>query len=253
MPIVAAASVACQNPGGAHQTARASDEWTRTLPLGVDDELRILNTNGSLDLEGVSSGTVEVRAERVAHATTDQAARELLTHINIRDTNDAGKVTVETERIGGVLIGVSFEVNYHVKAPAAALIRTRTSDGPTTFTGTTGRVIASGVNGAIIGRAVAGGIEARTTNGQIDVELLKVSDQVVDLRTVNGGIKLAVPLQANATLSATSVNGMIDVTGLAFEKFGDEARRRIRGRINAGGSPIELNAINGDIRVRARE
>jgi len=252
-PIAAAAIGACQNPGGVRQTARASDEWTRTLPLDAHGELRILNTSGSVDIEGATTDAVEVHAERIAHATSDQAARDLLTHIGIHDTSEAGRLTVETERIGGVLIGVSFAVNYHVKVPAAALIRTRTADGTTTITGTTGRVIVSGVNGAVVGRAIAGGIEARTTNGKIDVELLKVGDEVVDLRTMNGAIGLTIPVQANATLAATSVNGTVDVTGLAFEKFGDDVRRRVRGRINQGGTPIDLNAVNGDIRVRARE
>jgi hypothetical protein len=50
------------------------------------------------------------------------------------------------------------------------------------------------------------------------------------------------------------------MSGLAFEATeGSGAtpernnRRRVRGRLNAGGSPIELNSVNGGIKIRPRE
>src|SRR6185295_7352369 len=108
----------CQSPGGARQTARASDEWNRTYPLTPDGELQITNTNGDIEIEGASASTVEVRAERIAHATTDAAARDLLPHIDISEENAVDKVVIQTDRIGGVMIGASVEVVYHVKLPA---------------------------------------------------------------------------------------------------------------------------------------
>ena len=34
-------------------TGRATDEWTRTYPLSPGGEVRIVNTNGRIDVEGV--------------------------------------------------------------------------------------------------------------------------------------------------------------------------------------------------------
>jgi hypothetical protein len=247
-----AAGASCLSPGGARQDAQAADEWTRQLPLTPDGELEITNTSGAIEVEGTTGAVVDVRAERVARATTEQGARELLTHITISDETVPGRVTIQTERIGGVLIGVSFHVNYRVKAPATATIRTRTANGSTTITGVTGRVVVNDVNGDVVGRGISGGVEARAVNRNIDVDLVQVGRDPIDLRTVNGRIQLMLPGAADANLSATSTNGVIDVTGLTFERFGDENRRRVRGRLNAGGTPIELNTVNGDIHVTAR-
>src|SRR5258708_24867951 len=111
---VPGAAAACQSPGGARQDARASDLWTRQLPLNADGELDVINTSGSIDVEGTSDPgvqVVDVRAERVARATTEQGARDLLTHITIQFLSVPNGVTIETERISGGLIGASFEVN----------------------------------------------------------------------------------------------------------------------------------------------
>jgi len=252
---VPGAAAACQSPGGARQDARASDLWTRQLPLNADGELDVTNTSGSIDVEGTSDPgvqVVDVRAERVARATTEQGARDLLTHITIQFLSVPDRITLETERISGVLIGASFEVNYHVRAPAGATIRTRTANGSTTITGTTGRVVATAANGGVAGKAIAGGIEARVSNGSINIDVAQVGRDPIDLRAANGQVRLALPEAANANLSATSANGVIDVTGLTLDKFGDQSPRRVRGRFNAGGTPIELNSANGNIYVTAR-
>jgi putative adhesin len=250
--LVPGAAAACQSPGGVRQDARAVDEWTRKLALNADGELDITNTSGTIDVEGTSDAVVDVRAERVARATTEQGARDLLTHITIRYLSVPDKATLETERITGVLIGASFEVNYHVRAPAGATIRTRTANGSTTIAGTTGRVVANVANGGVAGKAIAGGIEARASNGSINIDVAYVGRDPIDLRATNGHIRLALPEAADANLSATSANGVVDVAGLTLDKFGDQNRRRVRGRFNAGGTPIELNTANGNIYVTAR-
>ena len=226
------------------------------MPLASDGAIEINNNSGAVDIEGTSDSgpsVVDVRAEKIVRATTEQTARDLLRHVVITYLSAPGQVTLQTERITGILIGVSFEINYHVKVPASARIQVRTSNGTLSINGVSGRVKLNDTNGAIIAKAIGGGFEARTTNGMVDVDIAK-GGELVDLRAVNGSVHLALPANVNANLSATSVNGAVEVTGLPFENFGDAARdaRRVRGRINAGGPPIELNAINGSVRVTAR-
>lgn len=258
------AGAACRAPGGAQQTSRASDEWVRSYPFAAGGELQLINTNGAIEIESVPPsasggpgdagrpGQIDVRAERVAHATTDAAARDFLTRIAIREESLPGKVTVQTERIRGMLIGVSFEVTYHVKVPTTAAVRAQTANGPVTVTGRTSRLSLSTVNGAITGNSVAGAIQARTVNQNVTLDVSEVGTEPIDVRTTNGAIQLSVPVNTDANLSATVVNGRIDVAGLAFQAFDSQNRRRVRGRINAGGTPIELATVNGDIQVHER-
>src|SRR5262245_17720526 len=60
---------------------RAADEWTRSYALPADAEVQIVGASGSIDVQGTNGTTVEVRAERIARASTDAAARELLPRI----------------------------------------------------------------------------------------------------------------------------------------------------------------------------
>jgi hypothetical protein len=68
----------CQPRRQAALTGRASDEWKRSYPISPDGELQIVGANGSVDVQGGSGSTVEVRAERIAHASTDAAAKMYL-------------------------------------------------------------------------------------------------------------------------------------------------------------------------------
>src|SRR5215831_15104496 len=66
-------------------SARATEEWTHTYPLTAGGELRIVNTNGRIEIEGVDGATLEIRAERIAKGATESAARELLPRIVIKE------------------------------------------------------------------------------------------------------------------------------------------------------------------------
>jgi hypothetical protein len=245
------ATVGCRASLG-ELAARATDEWTRTYPLDPKGEVQITNTNGSIEFEGVEGSMVEVRAERVARAATDAGARELLPRIGIKEDVKPDRVSIETERLGGIMIGVSFEVQYHVRVPKWALVRGRTVNGAMAIQGIDGRVVANSVNGAITGRELAGGVEANTVNGGIEIAMRSVGEALIDLRTVNGAVRLTLPGDAKANLSASCRNGEIDVAGLTLDLMGEQSRRRVRGRMNGGGTPIELNTVNGKIEVSAR-
>jgi len=252
LPIVAL-TVACQAPRRPQQTAEAREEWTRTLPA-PDGQLQIFNIQGPVDVIAREGTSIEVRAEKVAHATSEESARDLLTHVNIEVTTTDSGLTIRTERIQGMLIGASFDVAYHVFVPASTSLSVRT-EGDITVTGISDRVSLSTAHGSVKASQLSGRIEVRATNGAATVDVAEVGREPIDIRTVRGAISLGLPTTANANISLTSVNGRGDVSGLPFENFEDTARgtRRIRGRINGGGTPIELNAVNGDINVGPRQ
>ena len=88
-----------------HLAGRASDTWTHTYPLAVGGEVRVVNTNGKVEVEGVEGATVVIRAERIARATTDEGARALVPRVVIREDVTPDRVSVETEPITGIMIG----------------------------------------------------------------------------------------------------------------------------------------------------
>ena len=58
----------------------------------------------------------------------------------------------------------------------------------------------------------------------------------VKLGCTNGGIKLRLPRDAKATISASITNGGISTSGLQIETSGEKSRRRLDGRLNGGGA-----------------
>jgi DUF4097 and DUF4098 domain-containing protein YvlB len=234
-------------------TARATDEWTRTYPLSPGGEVRIVNTNGRIDVEGVDGPTVEIRAERIARGASEAAARELLPRIVIKDDSTPARVSLETERMSGIMIGAGFEVRYHVRAPKNAVINVTNTNGQVAVNGLTGTIVAHTTNGGVKGTNLAGGVDARSTNGGVSIEMASIGPERISLETTNGGVTLMLPEKAKATVSASCTNGGITVGALDNFEVTEKSRRHLEGRLNGGGTAIDLQTTNGGIRVRPRE
>src|SRR5689334_14378568 len=89
----------CSIPAGP-LNGRAADEWTHRYPLARGGTVRIGNTMGLIEVEtGAAGDVVEVRAERVARAVTEAAARDLLPRIAIKEDVKPDVVAIETEKM----------------------------------------------------------------------------------------------------------------------------------------------------------
>jgi hypothetical protein len=243
------AAAGCHGPIG-ELTGRASDEWVRSYELSPDGEIQVSATNGTIDLEGYEGKTVEVRAERIARAVTDDAARELVSKIRINEEVAPDRVAIRTEGVSGLLVGVSYQVKYHVRAPHSVVARMRVTNGIVTARRFSGHLIATSTSG-IVGEALGGRLEARSTNGTVRIALQQVAPAGVTLRTTNGRVDLSLPASAKADLTAECRNGGVTVEGLSFEPSGEQSRRAVRGKLNGGGAPIDVETTNGAVRIRS--
>jgi DUF4097 and DUF4098 domain-containing protein YvlB len=232
-------------------TGKATDEWTHSYDLAPGGEIHIGNTNGKVEFEGIDGSKVEIRAERIARGVSDESARELLDKIEIREDAKPDRISVVTGRISGIMIGASIEVRYHVKAPKNALIDATNTNGQILLTGMTGRVTARTTNGGVVGRNLTGGVDATSTNGSVNIELASIGPDRISLRTTNGGVTLTVPENAKADVTATCTNGGIQFSGVKME-VSAQSRRKLEGKLNGGGTPIELHTTNGGVRLRSR-
>jgi hypothetical protein len=253
--IVCAACSACQRT--TREEARAVDEWTRSYPLAAGGRVVISNRNGSIEIEGGEGSTVDVRAERVVRATTAKTAGDVLPRIRITEDIKPDLVSIRTEGIEGLLVGVSFDVTYRVRVPAGAGVRVQTSNGDITVTGVSGRLVANSANGNIKGEKLGGGVETRTNNGLTAVDLNALGVDPIVMRGTNGNLELVLPAETDANLTASTVEGEVTVTGLTVEPTGEPGPgrgrgRRLRGRLNAGGTSIELQTVHGNITISAR-
>jgi len=226
----------------------AHDTWTHTYTISKNGEVNIVNVNGRVEVEGVDGSTVDVQAERIARATTNKLAEDLLPKIPITDQSTPDLVKVETGRINGILIGASFEVRYRVKVPKGAMVRASTVNGGVEVRALSGRVVARTTNGGVVANDMSGGLEARTVNGGVRAAFSSIGNNDITLSTVNGGVRVIVPESVKATLNATWVNGGFHTEALKFE-IRDSGKRHFEGLLNGGGTPINVNTVNGGIRA----
>jgi DUF4097 and DUF4098 domain-containing protein YvlB len=234
-------------------SGKATDTWTRTYTLSEGGTIEVVNQNGSITVEpSTASGQVEIRAERTARSSTDEAAKELLKKIEIREDVSATRVRVETHapKMWG---RDGHEVKYFVKAPAGVFINTRSTNGSLQLNSLPNDIEATTTNGGVKGESLSGHLEVTTTNGGLDVGLTAVSPKGVRLETTNGGISLTLPKTANADLSLQVTNGGSHVDdALPFTATGERTRRHVEGKLNAGGGRVELSTTNGGITVGPR-
>jgi hypothetical protein len=230
---------------------RAQDTWTRSYTLPEGGRLELINVNGRITAEPASGTTVELLAERTAKASSDEAARDLLGKVEMREEAGTSQVRVEVRAprhfgMGGV------EVRWTVKVPRGAVVDFRNTNGKVQLEGLAGEVHARTVNGGVEGRGLSAQVlEASTVNGGVDVEIAAPLTDAgkVSLESVNGGVRLSLPESSKASVVARVTNGGIDTGGLGFQTTGEQTRRRFEGTLNGGGALVTLETTNGGVRL----
>jgi hypothetical protein len=248
--LIVLAATGCELRQGRSLSGRASDEWVRTYTVQNGGEFQIVGATGTVEVQGGMGANIEVRAERVVRAPTVEMAQSMVSRVRIREDVASEKAVLQTQGLAGIVLGVEVEVNYHVMVPASTRVRVRTANGDIRLTNLSGSVAVSSDQGAIEATGLSGGTDVRSTNGAVTIAMAAVSEDPIDVRATNGSIELSLPASANATLEARCTNGTIDVDAVRWRAVGEQTPRRMRGRLNEGGTPIQLTSTNGNIRVR---
>jgi hypothetical protein len=229
--------------------AKAQDDWSKTYTIEPNGKLELVNTNGLIEVLATNGQQIEVKAERIARGNTEQAAKDLLKQIQIKETASASQVRIESVFPSGMGFGGHSEIRYHLKVPANLSVRLQNTNGQVSVEGVRGAVYAETTNGGVRGRDLSGTVEASTTNGGVDLELNALAAGGVVASTTNGGVEITVPENVKAELKASCTHGGVSVSGLTVD--GETTRNRVEGRVNGGGPRIALTTTNGGIRVRA--
>jgi hypothetical protein len=229
--------------------AKAEQTWSRSYTLtGADTRIEVVNTNGAITVEASEGAAVEVKAVMSARGGTEEAAKEALGKVEIREDVGASSVRLEA-RYPKTLGRQGVSVSFTLKVPKSVRVDVATVNGGIHLSGVQAAVKAETTNGSIEGSGLGGTVVADTTNGSIKLSLAGLGADGIRAETTNGTIEVALPEAAKATVSARCVNGGVSVSDLAFEKVGEGTRRKLDGRINGGGAPVKLETVNGSIRV----
>jgi hypothetical protein len=140
-------------------------------------------------------------------------------------------------------------VRFRVLVPRGVRLDASTVNGQVQAEGAAAELVLATVNGGIQAEA-SGPIRATTVNGSVSatIDALTAGTEPVELKTVNGAIRVELPADLNADLEASTVSGRVS-TALPIKVVGRVNPRQLRARLGEGGRRLTLSTVNGQIRI----
>ena len=235
---------------------KATDTWSRTYTVPAGGRFELINVNGRITAETTEGKDIVVEGKRSAKARSDEAAKEMLGKLEIREEVGGSTVRVESRppRMSGF---GGHEIEWIVKVPKGLTVDLRTVNGGVRMNGLSGEIHAKTTNGGVKGtNLVIDNLEASVVNGGVEIELGSPLDETdaVELTTVNGGVTFALPSESKAAITARAVNGGVRASDdLKIEREDEsterESRRRLTGTMNGGGARVNVSTTNGGVRL----
>jgi hypothetical protein len=231
---------------------KASDDWSRTYALGAGGRLEVTTMNGTIEAFPSTGSQVEIAVHREARANTDEAAQAVLKDLPIIEEVSPALVKVFGEP-PGKSSGIRrrpIREQFRVGIPEGLVVVLKGENGPIRVENVKARLTLVSTNGGMTVQGAAGALDAQTVNGGINIDMAELTADIT-VNTVNGGIRIEVPTGTNATVEAHAVNGGVSVDeGLNLTATQQE-RQHIVGRLNAGGTKISAQTVNGGVRIQA--
>jgi hypothetical protein len=140
-------------------------------------------------------------------------------------------------------------VAFEIRLPSGVNARSATVNGSVDISGVSGEVDAETVNGSVSARSTGGPVRAKTVNGGIDATMGTRLDDDLAFETVNGSITLTVPDGLDAELRMATTNGSVS-SDFPLTVSGRLNPKRINATLGKGGNRLELQTVNGDVRLR---
>ena len=235
---------------------KATDTWSRTYTIPAGGRFELINVNGRITAETTEGKDIVVEGKRSAKARSDEAAKEMLGKLEIREEVGGSTVRVESRppRMSGF---GGHEIEWIVKVPKGLTVDLRTVNGGVRMNGLSGEIHVKTTNGGVKGtNLVIDNLEASVVNGGVEIELGSPLDatDAVELTTVNGGVTFVLPSESKAAITARAVNGGVRASDdLKIEREDEsterESRRRLTGTMNGGGARVNVSTTNGGVRL----
>ncbi len=229
------------------------DEWSWRGRIADGRTLEVRGVNGSISAEPASGTEVEVTATKRARRSDPGGVRlEVVEHAEgvticaVYPGNDnrcrpgGGEMRVRDNDV---------EVEFRVRLPRGVAFHGATVNGGVEAVNLSAPVALRTVNGGVRLETSAGDASAHTVNGSITAVVRAMGDRALSFQTVNGAITVSLPAGLNADLQATTVNGGIQ-SDFPVTVSGRMTPRRLNGRIGQGGRSLDLQTVNGGIRLR---
>jgi len=215
-------------------------EWTLGAPEALSVNAR---PNGGISVEAWDRGEMLVRAKVHAWADSNGRARELTERI---EPGVGASISVDGPKIRA---DEGWSVSFRIMVPRDTDLDLASTNGGITIEGIRGKLRFQTTNGGIRIEDIGGDVEGKTTNGGVQVVLTgdRWDGKGMEVRTMNGGVKMSIPAGYSAHLETATVNGGLSI-GFPVTVQG-KLDRTLSVDLGGGGATIKATTTNGGVRI----
>ena len=257
------------------------DEINQTYQLVPGTRVDVSSIRGPVEILNSDTATAEVKIIRTARTRADleyhkieveQSGNSLVVR-GVQETEERQRQNIQVDH--KVILKVPRRIGLSVKS-VSGWLKVGDIDGLTDVGSISGSVDIGNVGGKLQVSSVSGnlgvgnvGAEARINsisgnlrlgqvNGTLDASsisgglnatLVSLSPQGIQIKSVSGSIELGFKSDVNADFNASSVSGQVyfDVPNVIRDS--ETNSPNVRARIGAGGIPITIFSVSGNIRL----
>ena len=263
------------------QDFRERDEINQTYQLGPGARVEVSSIRGHVTITNSDTTAAEVQIIRTARTRADLEYHK----IEVEQTSNG--LVVKGVQEPDERRGRNIQVNHQVilKLPRRIDLAVSSVSGPVKVGDIDGQAHVSSISGsANIGNvggklqvssisgsldvgnvgadarvsSISGNLRLGQVNGSLDVTsvsgalnstLTSLSPQGIHIRSVSGSVELGFKSDINADFNAEHISGgvYLDIPNVIRES--DERSNNVRARIGAGGTPITITSVSGNIRL----
>jgi hypothetical protein len=257
------------------------EEINRTYQLAPGAHVEVSSIRGSVEITNGNSATAEVQIIRSARTRADleyhkieveQTGNNLVVR-GIQEPEQRQERNIQVDH--HVILKLPRSIDLQVTSVSGAL-KAGDVDGQTIVKSISGSVNIGNVGGKLQVASVSGnltvgnvGADARVNsisgnlglgqvNGSLEVSsisggvkttLVSLSAQGIHIRSVSGSIEIGFKSAINADFNAESISGQVYLEVPNVVRESDERSSNVRARIGAGGTPISITSVSGNIRL----
>ncbi|MFI5092339.1 MAG: hypothetical protein WCE50_16580 [Candidatus Acidiferrum sp.] len=243
------------------------------MPANGQKSLEIDDVWGSIEVIADVTDKVEMAVERTTRAESKEKLEQAKKEVTLDITQQEGALKLYVNgpfrcqcddcRHSRDDQGYRVKMDFQVHVPRDIDIKVKTvNEGRVVVRDTNGSFVVRNVNGDIEMDDVAGSGTARTVNGPVIISFRQNPKENSEFKTINGNVELKFAPDLSADFRFKTFNGGIysdfPVTSMPVHTMQEEhkgskviyrADRYAEVRVKSGGPQIQVENLNGDIRI----
>lgn len=219
------------------------DEIRRTVQLQPGSRVEVSGINGAVTVTTAAGSAAEIYVVRSAKSRADLEHRRVL----VEATESSLVIKGDNERGGRNRPEVRQRVV--LKLPRHVDLSIRGVNGRVGVGEIDGTIHLSGINGRVDVAHARSTSEISGINGRVTISLVRLEESGLSISGVNGRVELLFSESVDADLSVTGINGHVTSEIGNITLLGKMTPSSFRGKIGAGGAPITVSGVNGNVRL----